>query len=119
MVRVPATAAKWATSKRYCDAAGLSMGRAISRDPGSDAYSDGFWARERDSRRRPSSERTRLRESMERLPLVGPTSNDSKSLGSLRGGFASGASSRSHRVCLVAQFGCSRDRRQRLRHLAC
>lgn len=29
MVRVPATEAKWATWKRYCDAAGLSMGRAI------------------------------------------------------------------------------------------
>lgn len=29
MVRVPVTAAKWATWKRYCDAAGLSMGRAI------------------------------------------------------------------------------------------
>jgi hypothetical protein len=29
MVRVPATAAKWATWKRYCDAAGISMGRAI------------------------------------------------------------------------------------------
>jgi hypothetical protein len=30
MVRVPATAAKWSTWKRYCDAAGISMGRAIS-----------------------------------------------------------------------------------------
>ena len=29
MVRVPATAAKWATWKRYCEAAGISMGRAI------------------------------------------------------------------------------------------
>lgn len=29
MVRVPATEAKWATWKRYCEAAGLSMGRAI------------------------------------------------------------------------------------------
>jgi len=29
MVRVPVTAAKWATWKRYCDAAGISMGRAI------------------------------------------------------------------------------------------
>ncbi|MGI8706705.1 MAG: SEC-C metal-binding domain-containing protein [Actinomycetota bacterium] len=29
MVRVPVTAAKWATWKRYCDAAGVSMGRAI------------------------------------------------------------------------------------------
>jgi hypothetical protein len=29
MVRVPAAEAKWATWKRYCDAAGLSMGRAI------------------------------------------------------------------------------------------
>lgn len=29
MVRVPTTAAKWATWKRYCDAADLSMGRAI------------------------------------------------------------------------------------------
>lgn len=29
MVRVPATEAKWATWKRYCDAAGLSMGLAI------------------------------------------------------------------------------------------
>ena len=30
MVRVPATGAKWATWKRYCDVAGLSMGRAIA-----------------------------------------------------------------------------------------
>jgi hypothetical protein len=30
MVRVPATEAKWATWKRYCDAVGLSMGRAIA-----------------------------------------------------------------------------------------
>lgn len=30
MVRVPGTAAKWATWKRYCDAAGISMGRAIT-----------------------------------------------------------------------------------------
>ncbi|MGF1618096.1 MAG: hypothetical protein ACFCU2_09905 [Acidimicrobiia bacterium] len=30
MVRVPATPAKWATRKRYCDAAGLSMGRAVA-----------------------------------------------------------------------------------------
>lgn len=30
MVRVPATGAEWATWKRYCDAAGLSMGRAIA-----------------------------------------------------------------------------------------
>jgi hypothetical protein len=30
MVRVPATAAKWATWKRYCDAVGLSMGRAVA-----------------------------------------------------------------------------------------
>ena len=30
MVRVPVTAAKWATWKRYCDAAGLSMGRAVA-----------------------------------------------------------------------------------------
>ena len=29
MVRVPATAAKWATWKRYCDSARVSMGRAI------------------------------------------------------------------------------------------
>ena len=29
MVRVPVTAAKWATWKRYCEAAGISMGRAI------------------------------------------------------------------------------------------
>jgi hypothetical protein len=29
MVRVPATGAKWSTWKRYCDAAGISMGRAI------------------------------------------------------------------------------------------
>ncbi len=29
MVRVPATAAMWATWKRYCNAAGMSMGRAI------------------------------------------------------------------------------------------
>lgn len=29
MVRVPVPAAKWSTWKRYCDAAGLSMGRAI------------------------------------------------------------------------------------------
>ncbi len=30
MVRVPATKAKWSTWKRYCDTAGVSMGRAIS-----------------------------------------------------------------------------------------
>ena len=30
MVRVPVTAAKWATWKRYCDTAGLSMGRAVA-----------------------------------------------------------------------------------------
>jgi hypothetical protein len=30
MVRVPASEAKWSTWKRYCDAAGLSMGRAIA-----------------------------------------------------------------------------------------
>ena len=30
MVRVPVTAAMWSTWKRYCDAAGLSMGRAIA-----------------------------------------------------------------------------------------
>ena len=30
MVRVPVSAAKWATWKRYCDAAGLSMGRAVA-----------------------------------------------------------------------------------------
>jgi hypothetical protein len=29
MVRVPVTAAKWSTWKRYCDSAGISMGRAI------------------------------------------------------------------------------------------
>jgi hypothetical protein len=29
MVRVPVTAAKWATWKRYCEAGGTSMGRAI------------------------------------------------------------------------------------------
>ena len=29
MVRVPATPAKWSTWKRYCDSAGISMGRAI------------------------------------------------------------------------------------------
>jgi len=29
MVRVPVTVAKWATWKRYCDSAGISMGRAI------------------------------------------------------------------------------------------
>ena len=29
MVRVPVTAAKWATWKRYCESAGISMGRAI------------------------------------------------------------------------------------------
>lgn len=29
MVRVPVTASKWATWKRYCEAAGISMGRAI------------------------------------------------------------------------------------------
>jgi SLT domain-containing protein len=29
MVRVPVTAAKWSTWKRYCDTAGVSMGRAI------------------------------------------------------------------------------------------
>ncbi len=30
IVRVPATEAKWSTWKRYCGAAGISMGRAIS-----------------------------------------------------------------------------------------
>ena len=30
MVRVPVTAAKWATGKRYCDSAGMAMGRAIA-----------------------------------------------------------------------------------------
>ena len=29
MVRVPVTASKWSTWKRYCDSAGISMGRAI------------------------------------------------------------------------------------------
>ena len=29
MVRVPVTVAQWSTWKRYCDAAGISMGRAI------------------------------------------------------------------------------------------
>ncbi|MCL1692280.1 MAG: hypothetical protein M3096_01215, partial [Actinomycetia bacterium] len=29
-LRVPATEAKWATWKRYCDAAGISMGRAVA-----------------------------------------------------------------------------------------
>ncbi len=29
MVRVPVTSTKWSTWKRYCDAAGISMGRAI------------------------------------------------------------------------------------------
>ncbi len=29
MVRVPVTASKWSTWKRYCDSAGSSMGRAI------------------------------------------------------------------------------------------
>lgn len=30
MVRVPVTASKWSTWKRYCDSAGSSMGRAIA-----------------------------------------------------------------------------------------
>ncbi len=30
MVRVPATAAMWSTWRRYCDSAGVSMGRAIA-----------------------------------------------------------------------------------------
>jgi len=30
MVRVPVTLAKWSTWKRYCDIAGISMGRAIA-----------------------------------------------------------------------------------------
>jgi hypothetical protein len=30
MVRVPVTAATWSTWKRYCDTAGISMGRAIA-----------------------------------------------------------------------------------------
>lgn len=30
MVRVPVAAAKWSTWKRYCDSAGVSMGRAIT-----------------------------------------------------------------------------------------
>ncbi len=29
-LRVPATAAKWATWRRYCNAAGVSMGRAVA-----------------------------------------------------------------------------------------
>jgi hypothetical protein len=29
MARVPVTAAKWSTWKRYCDSAGISMGRAL------------------------------------------------------------------------------------------
>jgi hypothetical protein len=29
-LRVPATATKWSTWKRYCDAAGVSMGRAVA-----------------------------------------------------------------------------------------
>jgi len=29
-LRVPATGAKWSTWKRYCDAAGISMGRAVA-----------------------------------------------------------------------------------------
>jgi hypothetical protein len=29
MVRMPVTASKWSTWKRYCDSAGVSMGRAI------------------------------------------------------------------------------------------
>jgi hypothetical protein len=29
-LRVPATGAKWATWKRYCDATGISMGRAVA-----------------------------------------------------------------------------------------
>ena len=29
-LRVPATGAKWATWKRYCDSAGVSMGRAVA-----------------------------------------------------------------------------------------
>jgi hypothetical protein len=30
MVRVPVTAAKWSTWRRYCESAGISMGRAIA-----------------------------------------------------------------------------------------
>lgn len=30
MVRVPVTPAKWSTWKRYCDSAGISIGRAIA-----------------------------------------------------------------------------------------
>ena len=30
MARVPVTASKWSTWKRYCDSAGISMGRAIA-----------------------------------------------------------------------------------------
>jgi hypothetical protein len=30
MVRVPVTASKWSTWKRYCDSAGVSMGRALA-----------------------------------------------------------------------------------------
>ena len=30
MVRVPVTGSKWSTWKRYCDSAGISMGRAIA-----------------------------------------------------------------------------------------
>jgi hypothetical protein len=30
MVRVPVTASRWSTWKRYCDSAGISMGRALA-----------------------------------------------------------------------------------------
>ena len=30
MVRVPVTASKWSTWKRYCDSAGISIGRAVA-----------------------------------------------------------------------------------------
>jgi hypothetical protein len=30
MVRVPVTASKWSTWKRYCDSVGISMGRAVA-----------------------------------------------------------------------------------------
>ena len=30
MVRVPVTASKWSTWKRYCESAGVSMGRAVA-----------------------------------------------------------------------------------------
>lgn len=87
MVRVPVTAPRWATWKRYCEAAGTSMGRAIAAlidrelglfDDTDDAHQPAFTgdAQERfaareeelDARERElATERDRIRAEVERL----------------------------------------------------